>query len=193
MLKKWILAMVVVALHSASASGESDRIKMEFKDEFLTKVIEVYAHASHQKVIVDPRVEGKVSIFIPDPVSSDEAFNQLSSALALNGYGFSRQGDTLIVMPARALQRSLIEVTTTLPAMKPERMATYVYSLKNQWAGPLMNQVRIFSSRDGEMVADKASNQLIFTDWTSNLARIDEILKKIDVKPDLTSLKPAVE
>ncbi len=113
--------LIVFSVNSASAQ---EKIKMTFRNEELSKIIEVYSKASGQKFVVDSSVRGKVSIFLPEPVSYEEAFNQLSSALALNSFAISRQGDTMIVTGARNIQRNLIEVSTELPSLKPERMYT---------------------------------------------------------------------
>lgn len=107
----------------ATSFAAETKIKMYFPKEDILKIIEMYSKATGQKFVIDPSVRGQVSILVQEPVSSEEAFNQLSSALALNGFAISKQDDTMIIQNARSAQRNLIEVNTTLPSLKPQRMA----------------------------------------------------------------------
>lgn len=180
---------VLFTLLSLSTVNAEEKIKMYFNNEDLTKVIEMYSKASGQKFVIDPSSRGKISIFIQEPVSLEEAFNQLSSALAINGYAISKQADTMIIKSARNIQRDLIEVSQEKPTLKPERMYTWIYNAKNIPAGTIMRELRILPSKDGELNVSESTNQIIITDWTSNLLRIAEILKEIDVKVDSATAK----
>lgn len=159
----------------------ADKINLNFKNEEITKVIEVYSKNTGQKFVIEPSVRGKITLLLPEPVPADEAFNHLSTALALNSYAISTQGDTMVVRPARTITRDHIEVVSELPALKPERMVSWVYTAKYIPADTINREVRMLLSRDGEMNIVTSNNQLIFTDWTSTLSRVDQIMKKIDV------------
>ncbi len=184
---------VLLVVFSFSVVKAADNMKMYFNNEEITKIIELYSKASGQKFVVDPSVRGKVSIFLQESVSIEEAFNQLSSALALNGFAISKQGDTMVVKSARNIQRDLIEVSTEKPTLKPERMHTWIYTAKNVPATTLSSDLRILTSKDGELSVSMNTNQIIFSDWTSNLQRISEILKEIDkpLNPSATKLAEA--
>lgn len=180
-----MLVLAFLSLFSVSVfAGPDAKMKMYFNNEDILKIIEKYSKASGQKFVVDPGVRGKVSIFIQDEVSLDEAFNQLSSALALNGFAISKQGDTMIVKSGRNIQRDLIEVSTQKPSLKPERMYSWIYTFKNISAESVNRDLRILPSKDGEMNVLLQGNQIIITDWTSNLNRIAEVFKEVDKKPD---------
>lgn len=157
-----------------------EKIKFYFNNEEISKVLENFSRVSGKKMIVDSSVRGKISIFNPDTVDIDEAFNQVSKALAMNSYAFMPEGDTLVVRPVRQIQRSLIEVGTELPPLKPERMFSWVVTLKNIPTS-LVKNLRALSSKDGEQNVIADNNQIIFVDWVSNLYRIRELIKQIDI------------
>lgn len=184
------LTLSILILSFLNFALAEDKIKMNFNNEEVTKMIEVYAKATGQKFVVDSSVRGKATILLPESVSAEEAFNQLSSALAVNGFGMSKQGDTILVKSARNIQRDLIEVSTQKPSLKPERMYTWVYTVKNVQADNLNKELRILLSKDGELAVNSSANQLIFTDWTSNLNRVAELMKEIDkpVDPSVAKL-----
>ncbi len=180
------LIWMVLAMGSVHAA---DKMKMHFNNEDLIKVIESYSKASGQKFVIDHGVRGRITIFIQEPISIEESFNQLSSALAINGYAISKQGDTMIIKSARNIQRDLIEVSTERPSLKPERMYTWIYNVKNVPAGNINRDLRILPSKDGEMSVNTNSNQIVITDRTSNLNRIAHIMKEVDKPLDPATAK----
>ncbi len=180
---------VLLVMFAVNFAVAENNLKMYYKNEDIAKIIETYSKASGQKFIVDPAVRGKISIFLQQSVSVEEAFNHLSSALAINGYAISKQGDTMIVKTARNIQRDLIEVSSEKPSMKPERMYTWVYQVKNIPAEGINRDLRILTSKDGEMVTLANTNQLFITDWTSNLNRIAAIVTQIDIPVDAATAK----
>lgn len=186
---KYVCSALFVCFFSLSSAHATDKIKMYFNNEELSKVIEIYSKASGQKFVLDPGVRGKISIFNQEPVELTEAFNQLSLALATNGFAISKQADVMVVKSARSIQRELIDVTTEVPSVTPQRMVAWVVKLKNISVEDVMREVRVLPSRDGEMNSVSATNQIIFTDWSSNIVRIAEILKALDKPVDSATKK----
>ncbi len=164
----------------AAPQPSSATIKFNFRDADIVKLLEDYAKASGQRIIVDPQVRGKVSIFNPGPISLEEAFNQLSTALMINGLAFSKQGDTWLVLQARAIQRNMIEVVETLPPLRPDKMVTWMVKLKHVSADEVNKQLRVLTSANGELVPYTHTNHLIISDYVSNLHRVAAILKQLD-------------
>jgi general secretion pathway protein D len=185
---KFVIATLILASSWAFAAPEGT-IKLYVKNDELMNVIELYSKASGQKFVIDPGVRGKISILNQEPITISEAFNQLSTALSINGFAISKQGDTMVIKSARNIQRDLVEVSTELPALKPERMATWVITFKNVPAITVNREFRIFPSKDGEMNVSETGNQIVITDWTANLHRIAEIVKQIDKPADPTTAK----
>ncbi len=169
-----------------------DKIKFNVVSEELPKVIEIYSKASGQKFVVDATVRGKITLFNQTEIPLTEAFEQLSSALAINGYAISKQGDVMIVRNARSVQRDYIEVSTERPSLKPVRMYTWIYSPKYLPARELFRSSRIFDSVYGEVSVNDSANQIIFTDFTSSLNRVADLLKELDKKVDPTTEKLAM-
>ncbi|MBX3018529.1 MAG: hypothetical protein KF767_11605 [Bdellovibrionaceae bacterium] len=162
-------------------TNDQPKSNFSFQNEDMAKVLESYSRMAGVKIVIDPSLRGRITILNPHPVTLQQAFDDLSLALSLESYGFSRVGDTLVVRSARNLQRGLIEVRTQLPPLKPERMVTYVLKLKNIPAMGVNRDIRILLSKDGELVPDANSNSLIISDWTSNLHRVHNLMLELDV------------
>ncbi len=180
---KAILFSVFVFVVSL-AQAEDKTMRMNFSDEDITKVIAEYSKMSGQKFIVEASVRGKISIFVQEPINKDEAFNYLSTALAVNGYAISKQDEVMVVRPARSVQRDLTEVVTELPPVSPQKMVTWVVSLKNVKAELVNRELRMLQSKDGELSVFPPTNQLMISDFTPNLHRVAAILKQLDQAVD---------
>jgi len=181
--------VVMILLSLSCTAFAQEKMKMNYVNEEITKVIEAYSKVSKTKFILDPGVRGKITLLNPEPVTQEEAFNQISTALSINGYAISTQGDTLVVRSARNIQRDLVPVVTELPPLKPERMVTWFVTFKNISATQVNRDLRILPSKDGEMSVYEATNQMIITDYVSNLHRIAAILKELDKPVDPSAKK----
>lgn len=181
-------ALLFALIFAGTFSKADTLINFNFKGEEIGKIVEAYAKASNQKFVISADLHGAATIMMPDKITLEEAFNQLSSALALQGYAISKQGDTMVVMSARNIQRNLIETSSTVPALKPERMATWVYVPKTPVV-ELFQSLRIFSSKDGEISIYAPKNQMVITDWTSNLHRVNTLFAELDKPLDAATAR----
>jgi type II secretory pathway component GspD/PulD (secretin) len=185
---KTLISVLVGLLFSASALAQQ-KLNMNCMNEELMTVIAAYSKAANQKFVIDPNVRGKVTILLPDLVTIEEAFNHLSTALAINGYAISKQGDTMVIRSARNVQRDLIEVSTNRPTPKPERMYTWIFKPKYLSVDSISRELRMLISKDGELTVNSRTNQLIIADFTSNLNRVIDLLTELDKPVDLSTSK----
>lgn len=180
---KRAIGILTLLLFTAAVHAETDKkIDFNYENADIIKVVKDYSSASGQKFIIDPSVHGKITILNKGPVTVEEAFDQMSSALALNSLGISTQDGVMVIMQARSLQRNYIGVGKELPPLRPERMYTWIVDLKNASADEVNKQLRILTSKDGELVPYTRSNQIFVSDWVSNLYRIKTMLSDIDQK-----------
>jgi type II secretory pathway component GspD/PulD (secretin) len=179
-LKRTLILISIGAFIQLNAHAEDAQMKFNYSNADVSQVIEDYSKASGQRFIYDPQVRGKVTVINPQKISLDEAFAQLSTSLAVNGIGISKQGDVMVIQQARSIQRNFIDIGTTLPPLRPERMFTWVVELKHASAQKINNELRILTSKDGELVALTTTNQILVTDWVSNLHRIEKIIEAVD-------------
>jgi general secretion pathway protein D len=175
------LILILSLLSVTFAHADEKKIDFNYKSEDIRKVVADYAKVSGQKFILDPQVRGIAIISNPGPITIAEAFNELSRVLAINGLAIVNDGDTMVILQARAAQRDHIELVHELPPAQPQKMYTWVVTLQYASADEINKQLRILTSKDGELVPFTPSNSLIISDYSPNLHRIAEILKDVDV------------
>jgi general secretion pathway protein D len=173
-------SVTVASAFEPQTFDKSVKITLNHKDQEVGAMIESFAKASKKTFVVDPGVRGKVSVFAPEPVGLDEAFDLLSTSLALNGYAIIEHADRYVVMASRNAQRSSIPTLTEIKSVKPERYVTLIMTLNHIPVTEINKNLRILPSKDGEMMSLIESNQLLITDYISNVNRIAGIVKILD-------------
>ena len=177
--------IIVASLIFSVFVTAQDKLQFNFPNEELTKIIELYSKATGTRFVVDSTVRGKITILNSTPITMEESYNQLSEALKLNGFAIIKKADYSTVRNARSAQRDGVEVSSVLPSIRPERMATWVVTLKNIPVDEFKFRLsRMMSSSYGEIESVQTSNQLIITDFTSTLHRIADIIKEADIPLD---------
>lgn len=188
-MKHLILAVVLLC----SSAHAEQKIAAYYVNEEITKIIDIYSKASGQKFVVDSVVRGKISILNNEDIALPEFFNQLSTALALNGFAIVTLDNTMVVRNARSAQRDYLEVSEKVPSLQPQRLYTWIYTPKHVSAAEVQKDLRLLTSSYGEMSAMPGTNQLVVTDWTPNIVRISEMLKTLDRPVTANSKKLAAK
>ncbi len=119
-----------------------------------------------------------------------EAFNQIAEALALNGFSYVKKSDQITVRNVSSVQRDGIEVLTELKEVKPQRMATLIIKLKHISAVILVGRLgRLLNSSYGEIATSLNMNQIIITDFTYTLERMQKMVIEMDIPVDAKTQK----
>ena len=188
------MLMMALTLFVSSMVLAEEKMKFNFPNDDLAKIIEIYAKATNTKVIVDSTVRGNVTILNPGEITQDEALNQLCDALAINGFSMNKRDDYYIIRNSRSAQRDALEISTSLPSLKPQRMATWIVTLRNVPAAEIQSSIgRIAQSSYGEIIYNRKSNQLMISDYTSSLHRVNSMLLEFDRTEDPRMNKMAEE
>jgi type II secretory pathway component GspD/PulD (secretin) len=181
-------ALSLIPLTAGAAIDHS--FPFTFQEAPLNKVVGIYSAQTNQRFVIDPSVSAntKVTIIESGKISGKEAYNLLSASLALEGIAISNRDGTYVVAGAKTIQRSYIPVVTDLPTLQPEKLVTWIVTLKNADANGILQQLRMLTSKEGEMVA-YGQNRLMITDWVSNLYRVHDLIEHID-KPTESKAPP---
>lgn len=200
LLLAWIATAILAAGAAAQqAAGEGavtrdGMVQLDFNDVELSVVIDTIARLTGRNFIYDDRVRGRVTIVSPTEITVDEAYKVFESVLQVKGFTtVEAPGGVVKVIPIREAKESSVE-TSEGRARPPttDRFITRLIPLRYIDAEDITNTLKPLVSKDASMVAYAPTNTVILTDAASNIARILEILRSIDVetyKEELTVLK----
>ncbi len=172
---------------TAQSSGDSkdDTTEINVKNADIAAVIRIFAKKTKRNYILDERVKGKVSIYLPGKVSSGESIRILDSVLALKGFSSVPIGDNLWkIVPQKEAIQSTIPTLTDDDGSNPNPTAsliTRLFHLKYVDADAAKQLLSPLVSSSGLLNAYTGTNSLIFIDSEDNIERLIRIAQSLDV------------
>lgn len=141
----------------------------------------VLGDALHLNYIVDPRVQGTVTLQTSQPVSKDALVDILQSALAVNGAGITNRAGTYQVVPLSEIMSSTPPVS--VPSTSPSGPGVKVQVLQLQFiAADEMKTILEPITRQGSVLrVDSTRNLITVAGNDSDLNAIREAVSVFDV------------
>lgn len=172
------LAGALLALVSVVASA-AEPVTLNLKDADILALVELVADATGRNFIVDPRVKGTVNVISPRPLDKDALYQVFLSVLKVNGFVAVPSGDMIKILPDTSA-RTEAAFGSAVPA-QGDGLATQVVKVDNVPAAALVPVLRPLLSKDAHLAAAPASNTLIMTDTAANVARLAQIVRRMDL------------
>jgi len=181
---RMLLAVAALSVASlALAQQQSLGVSLNYKDADIRKVVEAVSEVTGKNFILDPRVTGKVTLLSSTPMSPDTFYEAFLSILQVHGYVAVTSGDLIKILPD-ATARQFAGPIGTGNAAGPDDLATQVIQVRNVGATQLVPILRPLIPQYGHLVAHAGSNMLIISDRAANVARMVNIIRRIDQASD---------
>ncbi len=177
-----LLTTLVLSIASIAWAQEAD-VTLNWKDADIRKVVEAVSEVTGKNFILDPRVTGKVTLLSSTPMSPDAFYEAFLSILQVHGYVAIPSGDLIKIIPDATARQFAGPIGTTGLA-GPDDLATQVIQVRNVGATQLVPILRPLIPQYGHMVAHAGSNMLIISDRAANVARMVNIIRRIDQASD---------
>jgi len=153
----------------------------DFPNADIQDIVKAISELTGKNFIIDNGLRGKITIIAPTKITVAEAYKAFLSALAINGYAIVPQGKFLKIRSARNAQRDSIETYSGTYYPNSDQMITRIIHLKHISAEAVNRDLRILSSKDGEMSVYPPTNSIILSDYGSNIDRVMKIISQLDV------------
>ncbi|WP_017667277.1 type II secretion system secretin GspD [Sandarakinorhabdus sp. AAP62] len=148
---------------------------VNLRDADVRAFIQDVSRATGRTFIIDPRVQGKVSVVSERPLDQAGYFELFLSTLRANG---------LVVTPAAggAFRVAPADGAATQPSggQGRDRFETTVLNLNFIDAASAIETLRPLVSREGQVTANRAGNAVIVADYADNVARVRQLARQID-------------
>lgn len=131
----------------------------------------------HLSFIVDPSIQGKVTINSQGAVSQADVFNILESILALNNLSLVRDGKLYKVVKDANAPRD----TLTFEALGEGSPLIQIIPVKFVQATALVNTLKNFIGQQAGITNDPTNKYLVVADRASNVSKILDLVKALDV------------
>jgi len=159
----------------------NDLVTLNFRDAEIDSVIGAFGHLLDRTFVIDPRVRGKMTLETPRPVSREQAYRLLQSALRSQGFAIvEADALTKVVPEADAKLQSGPVSAGRAPTVSGDQIVTQIFRLNYESATNLVPVLRPLISPNNTVVAYPNNNSLVVTDYAANLERIARIIATLD-------------
>jgi general secretion pathway protein D len=178
--KRFLLAL---ALACATVTPASAQHVLNLRDADIRAFIQDAARVTGRTFIIDPAVQGRVSVVTDRPLSRSEYFELFLSTLRANGYvAVPASGGALRVQPIAGAAASAPVGGSRRGS--PSGFITEILRVRNLDAAAAVETLRPLVSRDGTITAGR--NSIVISDFADNVRRIRQVLASIDVDTGVT-------
>ncbi len=172
--KNFLIAGVALTALLGTALPAQQTINL--RDADVRAYIQDVARATGRTFIIDPRVQGKVSVVSERPLGREAYFELFLSTLRANG---------LVLQPAAggAFRISPVDGAATQPGgagTGRDRFVTQVIRLNAIDAASAVETLRPLVSREGQLTANRSGNAIIIADYADNVARVRALISQVD-------------
>ena len=157
--------------------------EINVKNADISAIVRIFSRKTKRNYILDEKVRGKVSIYLPGKVSSEESLRILDSVLALKGFTSVPIGENLWkIIPSKEARQSTIPTITDDSTGQPTAaMVTRLVNLKYVAAEDVQQILSQLISGDGLINAYTGTNSLIIIDGEDNIDRLVKLVNELDV------------
>jgi general secretion pathway protein D len=157
-------------------------ITLNFKDADIREVAATVGQITHKNFIIDPRVQGRVTVISSKPIDEDAVYAAFLSVLQVHGLAAVPAGSMIKIVPAlEARQQPGNNFGAGTPG---DAVVTQVVQITNVSAAQLVPVLRPLMSTEAQLAAYTPANMLIISDRASNVTRLLEIIHRIDQSTD---------
>ncbi len=181
----WLLLVFPLSVKAQPAnptSGGGQYVTIDFNDVDISVFIKYISELTGKNFIVDRTVKGKVTIISPSQISTQDAYHVFESVLEVHGYTTVPSGSVIKIVPAVQARSKSIETLRQGHGMYPsDKVVTQIIQLVHADPNELKKILAPLVSKTSVMIAHPQSGILILTDVLSNIHRLMEIIRLVDV------------
>ncbi|MFW0758179.1 type II secretion system secretin GspD [Pseudomonas sp. H11T01] len=172
------LMALVALLFQGSVLAEQQQWQLAMNNAELRDVVEEISSILGTTVILDPRVQGRITVMSKKALDREGVRRLFYSVLDAHNFTVIDQGDRILVTPVtEAKTRAGNGDPATSPAAQ---FVTEVIELNSSSASDLAGLVRPLVSANGYVGPSVSANALVVTDTASNVRRVGQVVRKLD-------------
>jgi len=166
--------------HSPQAVG-TEGVGLNFDNADIHDITKIVSEITGKSFIVDRDVEGKVTIYSEKSLSPDQVFELFKSVLEINGLAITQVGDFYKIVKSEDAQRRFLTVDSGAFPAEEDRLVTQIVKLKYVRAKEVKEALGVLTPSEIIVYPNEEGNTLIITDVASNMRKLLEIIREMDV------------
>ncbi|TVT32524.1 type II secretion system secretin GspD [Marinobacter vinifirmus] len=177
LLRTLLFVILLPVMSVVQAQEETWRLNLKDADirAFVTQVADITGYS----FVVDPRVKGKVTVLSSAPMNKDEIYDLFLAVLNVHGFT-AIPGEEVVKIVQQVDAKQSAEILDRFPVTPSEQLITRVIQIDNANALELVPILRPLVAKYGHLAGVAAANALIVSDHSSNIQRIEQIVRELD-------------
>ncbi|HEX5773560.1 MAG TPA: type II secretion system secretin GspD [Geomobilimonas sp.] len=172
---------LLLLLLALPAAAHAKGVILNFNEVDISTMAKFISDLTGKNFVMDDRVKGKISVFSPAKLSTDEAFNVFTSVLELKGFTIVQAGRVYKIVPISAAKQSGMKILSDQErGAVNEAYVARVISLDNISSQEAVTFLQPVVSKDGYISAFGPANMLLVVDSSLNIEKVLGILRLID-------------
>ena len=171
------IAVPLWAASTGLASAESWKVNLQDAD--IKAFINEVATITDQNFVLDPRINGNVTVISNKALSRDEIYQLFLSVMQVNGVAAIESGTTIKLVPDNVAKQSGVAVDLRGDSVG-EALATRVIYLTNTQAAEVLGVIRPLMPQSAHAAAVPGVNALVLSDRADSLNQLTELIRDLD-------------
>ncbi len=169
-----------------TADGAESNTKIwNLRDADIRAVIAEVSRITKKNFIIDPRVQGKISIFSSKAITDKELYPVFLSALQVSGYAAIPAGQVIKILPNMEARTQSSDNSAYPDILRTgDELMVQVVPVKHASAEQLVPILRPLMPQWSMVSAYGASNMLILSGRASNIKQMTSIIQQVDTSSD---------
>jgi len=136
--------------------------------------------------VVDPRVQGKVTVISQDSLSPDDLFDLFLTTLRANGFtALPTSAGTYRVVPEEGAAQ---DASPMGQGSGGDQLVTEVIQLRHVDVNTALQMIQPLVNRQGRVITTRGTNAVVIVDYASNVQRIRQIIANFDKDPTTVTM-----
>lgn len=174
---------------------QAEKLTLNLKGADISALIETVSEATGKNFILDPKVQGKVTVISTRPMDADELYKTFLSILEVHGFIAVPSGHVIKIIPNNTLKyRGVLAdsegktMAIDEKTMADDEIIIQVYALEHVEATRLIPTLRPLVSPKGHLAAHSDGNMLVVSDYAKTVKRLGHIIRRVD-KPITSTIE----
>lgn len=169
-----VMVLTVAGFQNAPATAQDGRLNL--RDADLSVFVELVSEMTGHNFIVDPRVQGTVTIFAPSAVDPEEVFGIFLNVLELNRFTLVEGDGADRIVPAQMAR----EISEFDGRTARDGFVTRAIRVRNIPLNEAIEIIKPLMPAEAVISQYPAGSLLIISDRSASIERIAELIRRLD-------------
>jgi general secretion pathway protein D len=170
-------------MESAQKTDAGKYVMLDFDNVNIEVFVKFISELTGKNFIIDEKVRGKVTIVSPKKIPVEDVYKVFLSVLEINGFATVPVGDMIKIVPSSIAREKGLETRYKKDGSgADDRMVTQIITLERSNPDEVKRVLDPIIPKTSSVLSYAPANLLIITDYLSNVRRMQEIVKALDVE-----------